>query len=311
MSDFLRGELERKLPQIYGKRYPGLWGITGEIIPMTPDSDLVAMEKIYAEYTSEAGQAKIYAEKSQDIPLVSTGSTEDDFKIFVTALGARWTFIELEQARLMPMKDIVGRRTMAVQRGLDEKCHRMAIFGDTVHKGLLNQTTVPAISPSLDLDAAGTTPADLIDFFAMIFGTLEDSTNDMEMPDTLLITPKVHRLLRSKIVANTDKTVLTHILENYGVAGGGSLRRIVSKRELNFDQLEAYGVKASGTNKDMIVLMSANPDTIHMEFTGFSQLPLTANDTSTGFTQISYRAQTEVMAHYPGAMLYINIDKLT
>lgn len=310
MSDFLRGELERKLPQIYGKRYPGLWGITGEIIPMTPAADLVAMEKIYAEYTSEAGQAKIYAEKSQDIPLVSTGSTEDNYKIFTAALGARWTFIELEQARIMPMKDLVMRRTMAVQRGLDEKCHRMAIFGDTVHKGLLNQTTVPQISPSLDLDAPGTTSADLIDFFAMIFGTMEDSTNDVEMPDTLILPPKVHRLLRSKVVANTDKTVLVHLLENYGTASGGTLRRIVSKRELTSENLETYGVKAGGTNKDMIVLMSSNPDSIHMEFTGFSQLPLTANDTSTGYTQISYRCQTEVMAHYPKSMLYVNIDKL-
>ena len=310
MSDFLIHELQQKLPQIYQKRYPDLWGVTGEIIPMTPNADLVSLEKLYAEYATSAGQAKLYADKSQDIPLVSTDSTREDFKVYTAVLGVEWSFIEEMQARRMPDKDIVGRRMMAVRRGLDELAHRMAVFGDAAHVGLLNSPDVPVINPSLDLDNAGTTVADLIDFFSDIFGTLEDQTEQVEMPDTLLIPHKVHRLLRTKLMSNTDRSVLSYLLENYGPQSGGTLRRIIAKRELAWNYLETYGVKAAGTNKDMIVILSSNPDAMGMQFTGFSQLPLTPNDTSTGYTQVSYRAQSEVMFHYPSSALYVNVDKV-
>ena len=88
------------------------------------------------------------------------------------------------------------------------------------------------------------------------------------------------------------------------------MRRIVARRELASDQLEANGVKAAGTNKDMIVLLPTNPDALSIEGMGMTMLPVGMNDTNTGYKQAAYAAQSEVMFHFPKSCLYVNVDKL-
>ena len=310
MSDFLQNQLTQKLPAVYEKKYPMLWGVSGEVIPVQSNPSLAGVEKLEAEYASSAGKAKIYADISQDIPLISTDTSRDDYKTFIAMLGAFWSIFDEERARVAG-KDIVTRKMMAIRRGLDEKAHDMAVYGTDSHTGLLNSSLVPVINPTLDLDNAATTAQDLIDFFSTIMGTVEDQTEQVEMVDTVLVPYKVHRLFRTKTIGVATQSVLSYLIDNYGPMGGGTVRRILPRRELSSDNLEANGVKAPGTNKDMIVLIPSNPDAMGMQVKGFTQLPLTPNDTSTGYTQVSYVAQSEVMFHYPNSCLYVNIDKLT
>lgn len=306
MTDFLLRELHQKLPGVITKHLAMLWGVTGEIIPATPNATLSPFTRLLKEYNESAGHAALYTEGAMDIPLVSTRTAEDDYKAFAATLGLEWSMMELAEAQRIG-RDIVGQRLEAVRRGLDERCHKLAVFGDTNHTGLLNSSLVPVINPALDLDNAATTAYDLIDFFSDIFETVEDQTNRVDFVDTLLVPPKILNLMKTKILSNTDRTVLSHILDNYGPPAG-TVRRIIAKPELAAGQLEANGVKAPGTNKDMIVAFSANPDAMGMQFKGFTPFNLVSNSTGTGWSQAYYRAQSEVMFHYPDNALYVNVD---
>lgn len=305
---FLQRQLEQRIPEVYSKRYPNLWAIAGEVLPSVGDLEMGA-DTITAEILEQAGEAQIYAQGSNDTPLVDVSVSEDQYKVFVFIAAARWSIFELEKAR-KANKDLNALKLAAVRRAIDERAHKLACFGSVKHgaKGLFNLTGVPVDNNTFDADATATDADDYIQFFGDIITDVSSNSNSVEEVDTILVPEKLLDVGRRLRLPGSQTSALSYVLENWGAANGGSLRRILPKNECQSSYLEAYGVHPTGTNKDRLVLLPSNPDALHRKFYALDFLDPQVQGTD--WRVIGYSGASEVLCHYPESLSYVDIPKL-
>jgi hypothetical protein len=304
--DFLNKQLEQKLPGVLMRRYPGLPFANGQYLPAIGDLAIGA-QYLTKEVMEQFGEAQIYSETSSDLPTISTTVDELGYRIVTFVSGVKWNYAELEHASFANV-DIVSRRTQFLPRVFDEAIQKFVLAGNTNLgiTGFLNNPDVPAGNDSYDPNTGDAD--DAMDFVYRVMTAVPNRTNLTAESAVMLVPAKLRQKWARLVLSGTSVTVLEHIISNYGSQSGGSLRAIVGINEMRSDILEAYGVNAPGTNKDMVMVAPVDPTAADRRFNARRALPLEYNDTL--YKQFYLQSTSEVRFERPDEFQIFNIAKL-
>lgn len=240
------------------------------VIPVDSSAGAGAESIAYYQY-DQTGQAKIISNYSTDLPRVDLVGKK--FHADVKSIGASYGYsVQDIRAYRMAGKPLEQRKANAVRRANDQEVNRIAYFGDEAH-GLVGLLTHPNVStytlPDDGVDAdeeastkfADKTPDECIrDLNGMLLKMLE-LTQNVEIPDTLLLSPATHGVLYSKRVTDTQISVLTYFLDN-----NPYIKNVQVVPELG-------GAGTSGT--DICIMYRKSPDKLTLEIPQpFEQFPV-------------------------------------
>lgn len=299
---FLSRQLEQKLPGVIRRKYPPLWAAAGQYLPATGDLQLGA-KNLTIETIAEVGEASIYDGLANDIPIADVTAGEDKFKAVVVIAGFKYGVLELDLARRTGV-DIQGERMMSMKRAMDEKIHKLSLFGSTKHgmKGFFNNPDVPTVDISTNFYDTAITADDLFDFVNSLTNTVRKFSKMTEVVDMMLCSIDFANRL-NKRVQNTGVPVIDNLLNSRGQ----TLKDIIPVNELDADVLENFGVHSTNTNKERIVVYSMNADTVERKFAPMDTLPPQLHIMD--YLTVGYCGTSEAIWRHPGAALYIDIPK--
>ena len=318
MTDFrniLSRELERKLPGVLMRPMPELPIADGALIPAAADLP-VGIQYESKELMEQAGEALIYSKDSKDIPLINFTEDEQGYRVVTFATGVQWNHVELEQAgyantnRSTP-RDIITRRSSFVPRVFAEAEQKFVLAGnaDLGITGFFNDPNVPSENSTYDPSNNATTALDSIAFLNDCYTGLPDRTNNVAQVSAIVAPRRLISYWSTQFLPNTSVTVTSSILANLGPAGGGTLRGFIALEECKSEVLEAYGVTAGGTNKDLVMVAPVNDMVASRSYNNPRQIPL-SYDMGT-YTQVFLKDIGQVRMDYPDQFEYRFVPKLT
>ncbi|MGV2830607.1 major capsid family protein [Myxosarcina sp. GI1(2024)] len=308
-GNFLSRELEQRLPQVYSRKYAKLWAEEGTYLPARPGLEDGATT-VVEEIMEGVGQAKEYSPGSDNVPMVSTSIAEANFNIHKFTLGYSYSIDELAAAAKAG-RNINLMKAAKVDQGLRQAVHQMLIFGTAKRNsyGLFNNPNVPVVDSSFDADAGGTSFQDHIDFVSLHLESAETRNNFTESIAWIMVPNKLKYIWASKFNSNGTQSVMSAIMESFGVQSGGNLRGIIPIQETHSALLEQFGVKAAGTNDDRLVFIPNNADVVERLMDAPDYLPPQLS----GFEYKVFASlrSSETIIHYPDAMTYVDIPKVS
>lgn len=305
---FLARSLEQHIPQLYEKKYPRLWAEEGMYLPAVGDLEEGAREVIETT-VNQVGEALISADGADDVPLVDVSMDEFPFKATCISAGIKYSIPELKAA-MRANQDIKTTRLNGLGKALAERIHKLAVFGSSKHgmNGFFAHPRINLVNSSYDADGSGVTAQDHIDFISDNLIKVESDSNLTEGIETILVPAKLYNVWAKTILPSTNQNIIRHVLENFGTEAGGTLRQIKKVNECQSSYLEKYKAQASGTNKDRVVFMPFDPMAFERKYYPVNFLEPQLQGMS--YTLVAYTGTSEVIDHYPGSALYVDIPKL-
>jgi hypothetical protein len=217
-SLFVARQLEALRPGVYAKRYPTLKA--SGLIPYNYNVDTGA-EQYTVQGSDVAGAAIISKVPANNIPMVSMKIFEQSMGFFSMMLGYQYNFQEARNA-IFARRPLSAALAMSCRELMERKLDDIAFVGDTTAgvKGLLTLSgtdtyTTPATGAagSKSWDAKDSDSI-LLDLNAPIDQMIVN-TNEVEIPDTMLLPTSRKRLISTKRVGDgTSSTVLAYFLAN-------------------------------------------------------------------------------------------------
>jgi len=307
-ADFLNQQLEQKLPGMLTRRTPNLPFAMGMYLPAIADVAVGAQYQT-KEVMDSLGEALIFSESSSDIPFVSTSVDEKGYRVVTLAAGVKWTHSELESASYANV-DLVTRRTSHIPRAFDEAIQKIALVGSAKHgfTGFFNNANIPSVASTYNPNTG--TADDALDFVNTVIASVATRTNLTSGVEVLLVPEKVRLKWARLKLSGTSVSVLAQILDDYGVAKGGTLRAIVGINECQSDVLEAYGAQAAGTNRDLIMAIPVSPDAASRGFNARRPTAL-EGPRDLVYKQIYLQSTSEARIDYPSEFGYYRTTKMT
>lgn len=171
-------------------------------------------ESIVYEQWDEAGEAKIIGNGADDLPLADVA--KDRFVNRVVVVGAAYKVTQEDLLRAqMSGVPIENRRQRAAINAIGRRLDQIAAVGEPVAglKGLLTHDQVPVIQATGAW--SGLSPTQLVDELHRLEDTIWASTNELQMPDTLILpTAHMQRIRRSYMSVDNTQSVLQRFLAN-------------------------------------------------------------------------------------------------
>lgn len=206
---------ERQLEYLRGQSfdilYPELkWS---RLIPVDTAAP-AGVESIVYEQWDDAGEAKIIGNGADDLPLAD--AAKDRFVNRVVVVGAAYkvTQEDLLRAQLSGV-DLENRRQRAAINAIGRRLDLIAALGETTAglKGLLNHDQVPVIAATGAW--SGLTPAQIVADLHRLEDTIWSTTNELQMPDTLILPTAQMQLIRRTYLSDANgQTILQRFLSN-------------------------------------------------------------------------------------------------
>jgi hypothetical protein len=259
---FFQRELEVVKAKSYDVKYPELK--CRRLIPVSFDAGTGAESIVYQQY-DQVGMAKIIGSYANDLPRADI--TGKEFVAKIKSLGSSFGY-NIQEIRNASMagKPLQARKANAAKRAILQAENNIAYFGDasTGLIGFLNnpnisQTVVPAgVGGTLWEDK---TPDEILLDLNNAADFITESTNGVELPDTLLLPLKQYNYIKSTPrSALSDTTILAYFLANNGY--------IKTVEWVN--ELKAVGVGGA----DVMVCYRRDPDVLTLEIPqDFEQFP--------------------------------------
>jgi len=260
---FFQRELEAVKSKTYDVKYPELK--CRRLIPVSFDAGAGAESIVYQQY-DQVGMAKIISAYGSDLPRADIVGKEFVAKIKSLGCSYGYNIQEIRNAN-MAGKPLQSRKAAAAKRAILQKENNIAYFGDasTGLVGFLNnpnvtQTVVPngvSASPLF----ADKTPDEILADLNGAANFIVESTNGVEIPDTLLLPLAQYNYIKSTPrSANSDTTILQYFLDN-----NGYIKTVEWVNELK-------GVGNGGV--DVMVCYRRDPDVLTLEIPqDFEQFP--------------------------------------
>lgn len=219
---FFARQLEFVQAKIYEFQYPALKSF--QLIPINYNVPAGA-EYVTTTQFQSVGRARIINSYADDLPeagLLGTQLTNP-----VQGIGTSYRFSHQEiRAAQMNRMDLSLKLGEAARRANDQLVDNLAFFGNPAvgMTGLLNNPTVP--TQTVPSDGAGMlpggptawvnkTPDQILRDMNLIVNQIVVQSNEVEMPDTLLLPLAQYTLIASTPrSANSDTTILNYFLMN-------------------------------------------------------------------------------------------------
>ena len=227
------------------------------LIPLSFEAGPGASEITYRSFRG-VGRAKIISDYATDFPRVDELGVENTVKVKDVGASFGYSIREIRASQLAG-KNLNTARAMRADQAVMEEIDDIAWSGNTEHniQGLIDypgitEYTVPAGASTLKTWASKTPDEIVADINGIITEGVMDTTNGIEIPDTLILPIKQYNLLvTTRMTGNSDKTILAFVLENNpylknvewvtelkGVGAGATDRMMVYPKDPNNLTLE-------------------------------------------------------------------------
>lgn len=262
---FFAQELESIKAKTYDVKYPELTAT--KAIPVESSAGAGAETIAYYQYDT-SGFAKIISNYATDLPRVDL--TGKKFTASIKSIGESYGYsLQDVRASIMAGKSLEQRKANAARRANDTLVNKIAYFGDEEHGivGLFNHPNISTYVLPADGTGASTkfedkTPDQVLrDLNGMVKSMLE-LTKNVEVPDTLMLSPSLHAYLNSTPRSSvSDTTILEFFL-----AKNAYVKNV---------QIVPECSGAADDGDDIILIYSKNPDKLTLEIPQpFEQLPV-------------------------------------
>lgn len=313
--------LEKRVRQVLRARRRMLPFFGADLIPTSADLQPGTRELVQ-DKVLEFGEAALMAQDADDVPLVEINAREDRYRVVMPVAGYPVKFGEVLADNVARANGIqynpTDVRSSAVIRAIEEKCNKFTAVGDSTLSmtGVLNDANVTPVNSSFDAFDAATTADEIADWFLTLVGDIFKNSNNVEYPNTALISTPLHELMTRRRMPDSSETILSYIVKTQqarsSIIAGQRLENIVPLVECGSTYLEANGVESGGTNKDRIVLYPMDQEVVekHMMSGAISAFPddWTINKGARKIFPM-YSFLSQVIIKFPGAFSYIKHPK--
>lgn len=214
---FFARELTKIEARVYRVQYPELKARL--LIPVSNEGG-PGVQHIGYRIFDRVGMAKVInSYKSDDIPMTDISAREKLAKVYTIATAFGYSVEDIDAAQMAGMP-LESEKAEASRKSVEEKINKIAFNGDDEYElmGLLNNPNIP--TGNVVNGAKGSpqwatkTPGEILFDILDLFGDIVDSTNEVEVPDTLLLPISQKTLLLQPRSDTSDKTVLQWLVEN-------------------------------------------------------------------------------------------------
>jgi hypothetical protein len=314
--------LETKVRKVLRRRTRFLpAGFSSALIPTIADLQPGTREIVQDEVL-EFGAADLGAIDAVDIPMVEIQARENRYRVVMPRAGYPVKFAET-------LSDEVARgngiqynptdvRASAVLRVIEEAYSKFTLVGSSTMSipGMLNNPGVTPVNSSFDPFDSGSTADAIADWILGLIGDIFADSNNVEYPNTMLVSTALGNLLERRRMPDSGDTILTYIMRTQEARArmnaGQGLKRIMPLVECGNAYLEANGVESNGANKDRIVLYPMDPEVVERHVmsgtvTAYPDDWAVIKGEVKVYPFYSFLGQT--MLNYPGAFKYIKHNK--
>jgi hypothetical protein len=251
---FFQRELESIKAKTYDVKYPELK--CRRLIPVSFEAGPGAESIVYQQY-DQVGMAKIISAYGNDLPRADITGKEYTAKI--KSLGCAYGYnIQEIRSAAMAGKPLQSRKANAAKRAILQKENSIAYFGDSA-TGLVGFLNNPNVTQTVVPNGVGAsplwsnkTPDEILLDLNGAANFIVESTNGVEIPDTLLLPLEQYNYIKSTPRSSqSDKTILQYFLEN-----NGYIKTVEWVNELK-------GVGVNGV--DVMVCYRRDPDVLTLE----------------------------------------------
>lgn len=215
---FFARQLEYIQARVYEFEYPALKSF--ELIPISYDVPAGA-EYVTATQYQAVGRARIIQSYADDLP--EAGILGIQLTNPVQGIGTSYRYSHQEiRAAQMARIGLPLRLAEAARRANDQLVDNLAFFGNPAVglTGLTNNPNIPTVTVPADGTGGNTewttkTPDQILRDMNQIVNQIVVNSNEVEMPDTLLLPLAQYTLIASTPrSANSDTTILSYFLMN-------------------------------------------------------------------------------------------------
>lgn len=253
---FLEGQREYIEPTIYEVRYRDL--MYAEVVPVSSEAGPWA-DTITYESLDQRAKAEFVAVGSGTMPLADVSMDRTSSLVQHGALGYKYSLQELRVAQHLN-RDLDTRRAQAVRRGVEELAQSTCFLGNTAHglPGFLNNALIPSAAAGTGTWSAATADQ-IINDVNDLLEAIWTNTEQVELPDTLLLPTAQFALISRKLVGVEHNRTLLEVLmkQNIYFARTGQQLTIKPLSEL-------VGIGAGST--DRMVAYRKAPDVLTYHF---------------------------------------------
>ena len=257
-SVFFARELDQVKSKTYDRQYPELSALNH--FPQTSEINPGADTFTFYSY-DEVGLAEIISNYSTDLPRVDVFGTPKTVKI--RSLGDAYGYsVQEMRAAVFAGKSLDASKASAARRAIETKHNRIAFVGDAA-SGLVGvfssdngvpRYTIPNGAAG-DTKWAKKTAQEIINDVSGMHEAVDEMTNSVEKPDTLMIASNVYALLSRTIIYGTAVSVLSFIRDNLDW-----LKEIIPAPELN-----AKNTSCNPTGENLAFLYTNDPEKFSVE----------------------------------------------
>ncbi len=291
-SAFFLRELEHVKSKTYDTKYKNLKSF--QLLPVDTSADAGAAIITYQRYT-KIGYAKIISDYADDAPRADVYGTEETVRVYRVGNSYGYDRDEIRRSR-MAGKNLDQRRANSAKRASDEEVDRIAWNGDSAHQinsfidypGITEYTVPNGVSG--DTEWITKTPDEIIADMAGIVTGVIDSTNGVEVPDTMIMPIAQYEYISNTRVTDGD----TNTIMNFFLKNNPHIKMIDWLTELK-------GAGDGGSDRYMVY--PKNPDNVTLEIPlPFNQLsPVQKNY---GFEILTETKTAGVIIYFPLSVSY-------
>ena len=262
-SIYMARELDAVKTKSYDKKYPRFNALN--IFPVSSDTNPGAETITFYTYDME-GFAKIIHDYATDLPRADANGTSHTVPVFGIGVEYGYSNHDMRAAR-MAGKPIDAKKAEAARFQNDNLTNKIAWIGDS-GSGLLGVLSPAQNIPTYTTTAGATSgrtkwlekTADeiLADVMGM-YAQVNETTMDVERPDTLVLPSDVYNTLSMKRIPDTDQTVFGFIKEH-----APHLKEIVSAAELNAKSVETNPYAAASNGQGVALLFTNDIDKLEI-----------------------------------------------
>ncbi len=291
-SVFFVRDLEHVKARAYDTKYPELKARM--FIPVDSEADPGATTIVYEQYT-QVGIAKIVSGYAKDLPRADVFGKE--FRSPVRTVADSYAYnIEEVLASAKAKKPLTQRKANAARRGFEIAVDLIGRNGDATHGllGMLNQpnATVYTVANGVSGSAAWSTktPDEIVKDLGGIVTAIINSTNEVEVPDTILLPTDHYNLIATTRMGDgSDVTILKFFL-----GANPHIKNIFSWQPL---------ATAGASSSARMVAYRRDPDALQFVIPQeFTQLP--PQETGLATEIPCYGRVGSVVLYYPLSMAY-------
>lgn len=251
---FFQRELEHIKARSYDVLYPALKA--RQLFPVSNEAGKGVETITYRTY-DQVGRAKILGSGVDDMPRADVSGRETSRPVKSLGLSYGYTLDEIQASQLTG-KALDQRRASAVRRGVEETMNDLTFFGDAT-AGIVGLFDNPDITSGAVAGAVWTakTPDEILTDINTLMSDIFNSTNMVEQPNTLLISPaQWSHIMTTARSPNSDTTIAQYVVNNsYYIK---SMDDIIAVNEL-------AQVNNPGIAGDAMVAYDRNPDKLQLE----------------------------------------------